>query len=100
MQTPLTPCQELVADLRAEALDAEVRSHFCGNFTRQMIPGMEDRHPVASTLLVTGLGMLAALSNAEAAALLAEAGAIERANQLEMASAAIERAARVRGVRW
>jgi hypothetical protein len=100
MQTPLTPCQELVADLRAEALDAEVCSHLCGTYTRGVLASMEGKHPIASMLLLMPLGLMAALSNAKAAMVLAEAGAIERANQLEMASAAIERAAIGHGVRW
>jgi hypothetical protein len=100
MQTPLTPCQELVDDLRSEALDAEARSHYCGYVTERVIPGMEDKHPIASMLLLMPLGMLAALSNAKAATLLAEAGAIQRAEAVALASAAMERAARAHGCHW
>ena len=98
--TPITACEERVAVLRGEALDAEAQSQFCGYYTSHLIAGMEDRHPVESVLLLMPLGMLAALSNAKAALVLEEAGAIERAEQLEIAAAAMERSARGYGVSW
>ena len=96
----LTRCQEIVADLRSDALDAEVIVQSCGYHLEQTLPRMEKQHPVATVLLLMGFNLLAAAKSAEAAARLAEAGAIQQAEAIANGAAAMEEAAKLHGINW